>query len=86
MANLETSLQDVQHEVQTSQATSKLMVFTVITDSLMAIGDPISKCDQIDSILQELPKDYSPFIMMVHGKTDPMDIYDVEGLLYVQEA
>lgn len=57
-----------------------------IKDSLMAIGNTISECDQIDSILQGLPKDYNHFIIMVYGKTDQVDIYEVEGLLCVQEA
>lgn len=52
----------------------------------MAIVDPISECDKIDSILQGLPEEYNPFIMIVYGKTDPMDIYEVEGLMHVQEA
>lgn len=40
----------------------------VIADSLLAIGDPISERDQVDSILQGLPKEYNPFIMMIYEK------------------
>lgn len=54
-----------------------------IVDSLLAIGDPISERDQINVILQGLPKDYIPFIMMAYNKTEPMDIYEVGGLLYI---
>lgn len=55
-----------------------------IIDSLLAIDDPISECDQIYVILQGLPEEYNPFIMMAYNKTESMDIYEVEGLLYVQ--
>ncbi|KAI5387765.1 hypothetical protein KIW84_073748 [Lathyrus oleraceus] len=39
-----------------------------------------------DDILQGLPEEYNPFIMMAYIKTDQMDIYEVGVLLYVQEA
>lgn len=48
----------------------------VIANSLMAIGDPISEHDLIDSILQGLLEEYNPFIMMVYIKFDPIDIYE----------
>ena len=57
-----------------------------IADALLAIGDPISERDQIDSILQGLPEEYNPFVMMTYGKGELSSIYDVEALLYVQEA
>lgn len=42
--------------------------------------------DQIDAILQGLPKKYNPLIMMIYSNGEPTDIYDVEALLYVQEC
>ncbi|KAI5391882.1 hypothetical protein KIW84_076616 [Lathyrus oleraceus] len=37
-------------------------------------------------LLSWLPEEYNSFIMMAYIKTEPMDIYEVNGLLYVQEA
>lgn len=54
-----------------------------ITDSLLAIGDSICERDQFDAILQGLPEEYNLFIMMIYGKSEPTNIYDVEALLYV---
>lgn len=56
-----------------------------IANSLLAIGDSISERDQVDAILQRLTKEYDPFIMMVYGKGDLTDMYEVEALFYVQE-
>lgn len=70
-----------------SRSVSKyVLCVRAITDLLMAVGHPNSEHDQVDVILQGLPEEYSPFIMMVYGKSEPKDMYDVEGLLYVQEA
>lgn len=55
-----------------------------IVDSVVAIGDPISKYSQVDVILQGLLEEYNPFIMIEYSETEPLDIYDVEALLYVQ--
>lgn len=55
-------------------------------DFLLVIGDPISEKEQSDAMLQGLLKEYNPFIMMIYSKGDPTDIYDVEALLYIQEA
>ncbi|KAI5393135.1 hypothetical protein KIW84_060321 [Lathyrus oleraceus] len=41
---------------------------------------------QVDAILQGLPKEYNPFITTVYSKGDLTDMYEVEALLYVQEA
>lgn len=57
-----------------------------IADSLLAISDPISERDQIYVILQGLLEEYNTFIMIEYNKTEPMDIYEVDGLIYVQEA
>lgn len=72
-----------------NKGTNKISEFVLrnraIAESLMAIDDSISEYDQIDSILQGLPEDYIPSIMMAYGKTDPMYIYDVECLLYINK-
>lgn len=52
----------------------------------MIIGGPIYEYVHVDAILQGLPEEYDPLIMMAYGKTKPIDIYDVEVILYVQEA
>ncbi|CAI8612920.1 unnamed protein product [Vicia faba] len=57
-----------------------------IANSLLAIGDPISEWDQVNAILQGLPEEYNSFIMMVYRKCDLTDMYEVEALLYIQEA
>lgn len=57
-----------------------------ISDALLAVGEPISERDKIDSILQGLLKEYSPFIMMVYGKLEPPTLYEIDAFLYVQKA
>lgn len=54
--------------------------------SLLDIGDHISERDQTNEILQGLPEEYNPFIMMIYGKLELTNIYYVEALFYVQEA
>lgn len=36
--------------------------------------------------MQGFRKEYNPFIMMIYGKGEQKNIYDVEALQYVQEA
>lgn len=57
-----------------------------IVDSLLAVGDSISKQDQVDAILEGLPEEYNAFVMMMYGRFDPVSVTDVESLLMVQEA
>lgn len=63
-----------------------LLRIKAIVDSLVAIGDPISDQDHIDAILEGLSEEYSPFVMMIYSRIDPILIHDLEGLLVVQEA
>jgi histone deacetylase 1/2 len=58
----------------------------VIADTLISIGDSISEQDQIDSILEGLPEEFNPFVMMIYGRSDSPSLYDIEGLLLVQES
>lgn len=62
------------------------MRIQAIANSLIVIGDQIYERDQIDVILQGLPEEYNSFIMMIYGKGENTVIYDIEALLYVQEA
>lgn len=55
-------------------------------DALLVTGEPISKRDQIDVIRQGLLEEINSFIMMVYGKIVPPTLYEIEALLYVQEA
>lgn len=57
-----------------------------ICDSLVAIGDSISEKDQIDAILEGLPEEYGPFVMMIYGRSDSPSVSDIESLLLLQEA
>lgn len=63
-----------------------LLQIKAIVDSLVAIGDPISEQDHIDVILDGLPEEYNPFVMMMYGRIDSPPIHDIEALLLVQEA
>lgn len=57
-----------------------------ICDSLVAIGDSISEKDQIDAILEGLPEEYGPFVMMIYGRSDSPSVSDIESSLLLQEA
>lgn len=48
-----------------------------MTYLFLAIGDPIVERDRVDVIIQGLPEEYNPFIMMIYGKVDTTDIYEV---------
>lgn len=57
-----------------------------LTYSLLVGGDPISESDQMDVLLQGLPEEYNMFIIMIYGKVETNDTYEVEASLYVEEA
>lgn len=57
-----------------------------ISDSLIAIGETVSEQDQVDTILDGLPEDYGPFVMMIYRRSESPSVADVESLLLVQEA
>lgn len=58
----------------------------VIVNSLLVVGVLISEQDQIDSILDGLPKEYNLFVMQMYGSRFSLSLCDVEELLYVQEV
>lgn len=72
-------------KIRTKTISKFMLQIRSIGNYLMAISDPISKYDHIDSILQGSPEEYNPSIMRVIVKTDPIDIYDMEGLWYIQK-
>lgn len=81
----------LKYELKTSKKGSRsiseyVLIIRVIANSLLVIDDPISGRDEIDAILQGLSEDYNSFIMMIYGKGKPNDIYDIDSLLYMQEA
>ncbi|KAK2357169.1 hypothetical protein QL285_094468 [Trifolium repens] len=56
-----------------------------IANTLLSISDSVMEQDQIDSILEELPEEYNPFVMMIYGRPDSHSLFDIEGRLFVQE-
>lgn len=62
-----------------------LLRIKTIVDSLVAVGDSISDQDHIDSILDGLPEEFNPFVMMIYGRIEPPMIH-LKALLLVQEA
>lgn len=57
-----------------------------ISNSLLVVGDVVSKQDQVGSILDGLSEEYNSFVMQMYGMSGPPTLYDVEALLYAQEA
>lgn len=57
-----------------------------ISNSFDVVGDVISKQDQMDYILNDLPEEYNMFIMKTYGTSKPQTRYNVEAFLYVQEV
>lgn len=62
-----------------------LLSIKSIVDALTAIGDPISTQDHLDVILEGLPEDFNPCVMLIYGRLDTPSISDVESLLLMQE-
>jgi predicted phosphoribosyltransferase len=58
----------------------------LIVNSLTAVGDVVSESEQVDSILEGLPKDFNSFVMMIYSRFDSPTLEDVEALLLLQEA
>lgn len=84
-------LHQLKYELKTSNKGSKsiseyVLIIQDIANSLLVIDDPIPGRDEIDATLQGLLEEYNQFIMMIYGKGKPTDIYDIEPLLYMQEA
>jgi histone deacetylase 1/2 len=70
----------------TKTITEFILRVRAVANTLISIGDSVSEQDQIDSILDGLPEEYNPFVMMMYGRSDSPSLFDVEGLLLVQES
>lgn len=70
----------------TKSVSEYVLRIKAIYDSLVSIGDSITEQDQIDAILEGLPEEYGPFIMLIYSRTDSPSVTDLESLLMVQEA
>lgn len=66
--------------------TELVLRIKAIANSLLAVGDLITKQDQIGSILNGLPEEHNPFVMHMYGCPITHTLCEVEALLYLQEA
>lgn len=62
------------------------MRIRALVDSLQAIGDPVTKQDHIDTILEGLPEEFNSFAMMIYARIEPASVDDIETLLVVQDS
>ncbi|WJX88788.1 hypothetical protein P8452_70836 [Trifolium repens] len=90
-AHLKAKVRQLRYELKTIKKGTKPMnefVLRVraIADTLLSIGDSVTEQDQIDAILDGLPEEYNPFVMMIYGRPDSPSLLDIEGLLLVQES
>lgn len=56
-----------------------------LIDSLLAIGEFILEQDKIDTILDGLPVEYIPVIMVILVQRDSLSLMEIEPLLFVQQ-
>jgi histone deacetylase 1/2 len=61
-----------------------LLCIKSIVNSLIAVGDVVTEQEQVDSILEGLPEEFSSFVMMVYSRFDTPTVEDVEALLLLQ--
>lgn len=66
--------------------TEYVLRIKTIFGCLVAIGDAVNEQDQVDAILEGLPEEYGPFVMMMYGRSDSPSVSDVESLLLLQES
>lgn len=57
-----------------------------ISNSLLVVEDSISEQNQINLILDGLPKEYNSFVIKMHQSNESPLLCDMEKFLYVQEA
>ncbi|GAU37351.1 hypothetical protein TSUD_395330 [Trifolium subterraneum] len=57
-----------------------------IVNSPVAVGDIVTKQEQIDAILEGLPEEFNSFVMMVYSRFDTPTVEDIEALLLLQEV
>ncbi|PNX91563.1 retrovirus-related Pol polyprotein from transposon TNT 1-94, partial [Trifolium pratense] len=63
-----------------------LLHFKSIVNSLVAVGDIVTEQEQVDLILEGLPKEFNSFFMMIYSRFDTPKVEDVEVLLLLQEV
>jgi histone deacetylase 1/2 len=63
-----------------------LLRIKAIVNSLIAVGDSVSEQEQVDSILEGLPREFNSFVMMVYSRFETPTVEDVEALLLLQEV
>ncbi|KAK2402858.1 hypothetical protein QL285_052344 [Trifolium repens] len=90
-AHLKAKVRQLRSELKTvKKGTKSISEFVLrvraIADTLISIGDTVTEQDRIDSILDGLPEEYNPFVMMIYGRPDSPSLLDIEGLLLVQES
>ena len=57
-----------------------------ISEALMSIGDPVSKRDLIEIVLESLPEEFDPIVASVNGRPDVISLDELESQLLTQEA
>jgi hypothetical protein len=62
----------------TKTITEFILRVRAVANTLISIGDSVSEQDQIDSILDGLPEEYNPFVMMMYGRSDSPSLFDDE--------
>jgi len=63
-----------------------LLRIKCLVDALSTSGDPVLPCEHLDAILEGLPEDYGPIILVIESKFDPLPIHEVEALLLAHES
>ncbi|KAK2414066.1 hypothetical protein QL285_036702 [Trifolium repens] len=90
-AHLKAKVRQLRSELKTIKKGTKsiteyVLRIRAIADTLLSIGDSVTEQDQIDSVLEGLPEEYNPFVMMIYGRPDSPSLFDIEALLLVQES
>ncbi|GAU11134.1 hypothetical protein TSUD_197580 [Trifolium subterraneum] len=57
-----------------------------IVNSLIAVGDVVSDKEQVEAVLEGLPKEFSSFVMMIYSQFATPKVKDVEALLLLREV
>jgi len=71
--------------LQKCTVTAFLSHIKSLVDSLCSVGDHVSLKEQLDSILEGLPREYDNVIALIDGKIDTTTIEEVEDLSLAQE-
>lgn len=87
-SHLRTKIRQFRSELKNTKKGSRLineylMCIRALVDSLQAIGDPVTEQDNIDTILERLPEEFNPFVIMIYDRVEPATVDDIEALLIV---